>query len=375
MNNFFSITDVDDKFKSLNIFNIKIAIKKEYYKLFFKHKIRENSILIIEINSGHGETIPSFINYFQKLNYNVDVIINYDMVRDKILNKFSFDDINLFYMTFDEINKILENNIINKYEYLFFNSLGFYKDNKVTNIFEINNKINMPIEKIVGVEHSIIDDNLKLCKENTITLLPNSSKCKYANPHYFGEIKSKNKNKDIIKFILTGREVHSAKNIDLLINAIRSIIKSGINNFKLILTGRVSGLNINIDDIKSHVEFTGYLDYVSLYNLVEESDFILPMLDPNIESHKRFFEDVSGSFQLVYGFGIIPIVHKDFSARYGLYNNNSLIYNNDNEFIENIKYAINMSDKEYENKVINIFKYSDKLYKESLENIKSILKD
>ena len=173
---------------------------------------------------------------------------------------------------------------------------------------------------------------------------------------------------------MTGREVHSAKNIDLLINAIRSIIKSGINNFKLILTGRVSGLNINIDDIKDNVEFTGYLDYVSLYNMVEESDFILPMLDPNIESHKRFFEDVSGSFQLVYGFGIVPIVHKAFSDRYGLNDNNSLIYNNDDEFVDKLKYAIGMSDEEYQNKVNNIFNYSDKLYKESLENIKSILK-
>ena len=49
MSNIFSITDIDDKFKSLNIFNIKIAIKKQYYKLFFKHKIRENSITIEEL--------------------------------------------------------------------------------------------------------------------------------------------------------------------------------------------------------------------------------------------------------------------------------------------------------------------------------------
>ncbi|WP_300716585.1 hypothetical protein, partial [uncultured Brachyspira sp.] len=367
------IIDIDDKFKQLNIFNIKIAIKKQYYKLFFKHKVRQNSILIVEINNGHGETIPSFINYFYNLNYNIDIIVNYDMVRDKVLDRFNFENINLFYMTFDEINKVLQNNIITKYKYLFFNSFCFYKDNKAFHIFEINKKISMPIERIIGVEHNI--DNLKLLKKNTITLLPNSSKCKWVNPHYFGEKKLKSKNRDIIKFLLTAREANSAKNLDLLIDSIRDVIKSGINNFKVIFTGRIANLNININDIKDNVEFTGYLDYVQLYKYCEDADFILPMLDPNIESHKRFFEDVSGSFQLVYGFGIVPIVHKAFSLRYGLDSDNSLVYNNYDEFIQKFKYAVNMSDWEYKSKAKNILDYSDKLYKESLENIKSILKD
>ena len=371
---FISINE-DAKYKTLNIFNIKLSFKKKYYNKFLKHEIRDNSILIVEINNGHGETIPSFINYFQNLNYNVDVIVNYDMVRDRVLDRFNFNNVNLFYMTLNEINGLLTNRLILKYKYLFFNTIILY-GKYGGSIFDINKNIVFQKDKIICVDHNILFNyNRYISNKNIITLLPNISKCKYANPHYFGNRKLKSKNKDIIKFILTGRESDSSKNLDLLIGSIRNIIKSGINNFKLILTGRVSDLNINIDDIKDNVEFTGYLDYVSLYNMIEESDFILPMLDPNIESHKRFFEDVSGSFQLVYGFGIIPIVHKAFSSRYGLDNNNSLIYNNDNEFIENIKYAINMSDKEYENKVINIFKYSDKLYKESLENIKSILKD
>lgn len=370
---FISINNEDAKYKILNIFNIKISLKKNYYNKFIKHEIRENSILIVEINACHGETIPGFINYFQKLNYNVDIIVSYYMVRDKVLDRFAFNNINLFYMTENEIYKVLTDSFYTKYKYLFFNTSIYYETNRNLIYDIINKNIVFNKDRIILVEHTI--DNLKLLKKNTITLLPNSSKCKWVNPHYFGEKKLKSKNRDIIKFLLTAREANSAKNLDLLIDSIRDVIKSGINNFKVIFTGRIANLNININDIKDNVEFTGYLDYVQLYKYCEDADFILPMLDPNIESHKRFFEDVSGSFQLVYGFGIVPIVHKAFSLRYGLDSDNSLVYNNYDEFIQKFKYAVNMSDWEYKSKVKNILDYSNKLDKQSLLNLKSILKD
>ena len=159
----------------------------------------------------------------------------------------------------------------------------------------------------------------------------------------------------------------------LLIDSVKSIVDRGVLNFELLCVGNIINLNIDIKGYENNIKYIGALNYYDFYNVIESSDFILPMLDPDIESHKRFLVDVSGTFQLVYGFGIIPIVHRVFSSRYGINNDNGLIYDSNDFIIDSLLEAINMSFEEYEIKRNNIFKYADILEKESLENLKSIL--
>lgn len=362
----------DRKYITINILGIKITIKKNIYKEFIKHKIPDNSVLIIEFNPYHGETLPGFIKYFEDLNYNIDILIDSTLYKDKALSNFNYKKLNKIFVfnKFDIINNILLFPVIKKYNIVFFNSYVFTLDNKRQSIFVYKEKVLDNMNKYICVEHNAFYDfERNIDKNRTVTLLPNSFCSKYINPHYYFEKKLNNKNK-ITKFAIFAREENSLKNIQLLIDSVKKIIDIGINNFNLILVGRINKLNIDITGYEKYIAFTGYLDYESLYKEVQLSDFILPMLDPNIEDHKRFLEDVSGTFQLIYGFGKIPIIHSFFSYRYGFNKENALIYNNNDELVESIKYAINMTNDEYLKKSKMIFEYSDILYKESLENLK-----
>ena len=263
--------------------------------------------------------------------------------------------------------------VIKKYKIVFFNTYVFPYKNTKQSLFIYNKKILDNLDKYICVEHNAFYDfERNIDRNRVVTLLPNNFCSMYINPHFYFNKISKDKNK-ITNLSLFSREKNSLKNIQLLITSIKQIIDTGINNFNLTLVGRIDQLNIDISGYEQYINFTGYLDYQTLYKKVQESDFILPMLDPNIEEHKRFLEDISGTFQLIYGFGKVPIIHSFFSNRYGFNEENALLYDSIDKLIENIKYAINMSNDEYQQKSKIIFEYSNVLYKESLENLKCML--
>ena len=367
----------DNKYHIYIFFGIKITIKKNIYKQFINRKIPEKTVLIVEFNNYHGETLPGFIKYFEDLNYNIDILINFNLYNDKVLDSFNFKNIkNIFNYDQDQIiNNILLFPIIKNYEIVFYNTFLFIKNNEKVSIFVEKPKIMKNMKQYVCIEHnSFYNYKINADKNKVATLLPNKLYSRYINPHYFGNQKINNKN-TITNLSLFAREKTSLKNIILLINCIKKIIDEGISNFELTLIGKVNELNIDISGYENNIKFTGYLDYQSLYKRVEKSDFILPMLDPDIEDHKRFMIDVSGTFQLIYGFYKVPIIHNSFSKRYGFNEENALIYNNDAELIKNIKYAISMSNDEYKEKSKIIYKYANLLYKESLENLKYMLEN
>ena len=111
-----------------------------------------------------------------------------------------------------------------------------------------------------------------------------------------------------------------------------------------------------------------------MYKEIEEADFILPMLDPKNIEHEIYIKNkVSGTFQLIYGFLKIAIINKKFAEPYGLNEANSIIYDN-NEYLTNVMIkAIKMNNKEYIEKQNCLKEYSDKIYNQSLDNLKSII--
>ena len=144
-------------------------------------------------------------------------------------------------------------------------------------------------------------------------------------------------------------------------------------NFKLTIIGRGNILFNSI--LCDFIEFKGRVDYPTLYKELESSDFILPMLDPENAEHDRYLKyGVSGSMQLIYGFRKICIINKKFASVYGLNESNSIIYDKNKYLIESLKRAIYMPHQEYMLKQNNLKIYTDNLYKQSLENLKTIWK-
>ena len=133
----------DNKYHIYIFFGIKITIKKNIYKQFINRKIPEKTVLIVEFNNYHGETLPGFIKYFEDLNYNIDILINSNLYNDKVLDSFNFKNIkNIFNYDQDQIiNNILLFPIIKNYEIVFYNTFLFIKNNEKVSIFVEKPKI------------------------------------------------------------------------------------------------------------------------------------------------------------------------------------------------------------------------------------------
>ena len=120
----------------------------------------------------------------------------------------------------------------------------------------------------------------------------------------------------------------------------------------------------------------GRVDYQTMFQKLNESDFILPLLDPEVESHKRYMDSgTSGTFQLVYGFNKPCIIHKTFADIYGFNEQNSIIYNNNERFVEAMQKAINITNDEYKSLQEALTKITKAIENNSIHNLQHILKE
>jgi hypothetical protein len=111
-----------------------------------------------------------------------------------------------------------------------------------------------------------------------------------------------------------------------------------------------------------------------MFDELIKSDFILPLLDPEIEAHRRYINSgTSGTFQLIYGFNKPCIIHKTFADIYGFNDKNSIIYECNDKFPEAILNAINIADSEYKNIQENLLSDTQIIKKHSLSNFQKML--
>lgn len=143
----------------------------------------------------------------------------------------------------------------------------------------------------------------------------------------------------------------------------------GYKNFRLTVIGK-GKLSAYDSALIDFIDIKGRVSYSKLYEEMESSDFILPMLDPDNKEHYRYLKyGVSGSIQLIYGFGKICIINRKFASVYGLNDGNSVIYDRNEDLPNALKRAIDMSEKQN-----NLKNYVNHIYTQSLDNLKTILR-
>ncbi|WP_020006081.1 glycosyltransferase family A protein [Brachyspira innocens] len=363
-------------------FKNKIYLEIENINLinFINAKISDNTVLVSEFNNSHGEVIPGIVKYFLDLNYNVDILITNNIFYERISDIFNDNNkVKIFSLDLDRIKKAFNNKKIKKYKNIFITSYYIYNTinnwpsilDYIPNIYKLN-------KNTIIMEHHIDLINRNLLRKNKkIAIMHNLDeelKENYINPHYFGDFNYKTKNKDITKFIVAGSFSEHRRNYKLLFDSFRMLVKSGIINFHLTLVGG-GDINYDLTYLRPFVTIRGRINYPDLFEEVYSSDFILPMLDCENKAHNRYVKyGVSGTFQLSYGFNKICIVNSKFSKTYGLDNDNSIIYEKNQDLLESLKLAINMEEEVYKIKQMNLKKYSDYLYNKSLQNLKNMLK-
>lgn len=364
-----------------NVLGFKIKIKytfdKKQYELFINHIVKPNTVLVIEVNDCHWETIPGYCRYLTELGFNVEIMTRY--YTEEIFTSLNCND-NIKVFEFNRItfDKVFKDYDFTKYERIIYNSKRVYCINSEgLDLYEYYDVIPEGNKDNIYIQHHI--DKIKdFYKPNQIVLANPSKNPELekliVNPHYFGEFKLKNyKNQDIVNFISVGELSKKRRNSNLLISSVKDLHNSGLSNFKVTIIGR--GEIDDIDtEIKKYFEILGRVDYQTMFGCLNKADFILPLLDPEIEDHKRYMDSgTSGTFQLVYGFNKPCIIHKTFADIYGFYEKSSIIYESNDNLSESMHRAINMTNEEYINMQENLSSDVQIMEKHSLLNFKKIL--
>ena len=369
------IFSIEKELKHIKIcfFGIKLRIPhpidKQFIREFSQHKVAEKTILLVEMNNCHKETLPGYYKYLKDLGYNVEILMSGSS--ENVFCRVN-DNVKIWELRERDLEKLIQKDYFKKYERLIFNSKILYKREDI-DLQEYLPRLKSGRKENIYVQHHI--DKLN-DKENCI-ILANPAKEIFlnkfvVNPHYFGEVKYPPKN-DETNFITIGELDAKRRNCGLLIDAVHKLVEMGENNFKITVIGRGS-LDGIPENIKPYFDIKGRLDFSSMYDELEKSNYFLPLLDPENPAHDRYIKfGTSGSFQLIYGFLKPCIINKKFADVYGFDNRNSLVYEENNDLYESMAKAVRIDVKEYSRIQQNLKEMRENIESNSVTDMKEVL--
>lgn len=358
---------------------IKLLCNMIYSVLFFFNKPKNNTVLLIEANNSHTELLPSYVKYLKDLKFNVEIIANFR--QKQILPPLGADKI--YYFNIPAIGNILKLRKIKKYAFLLFASYRLYypkpdKSDLQSTIFDhFNIKYPPKYKNNSGVLYTLhhLEDYDISNKNGAIVLSKNlkiHDNLHVVNPCFFKENVPKNKNLKTV-FITTGRLDKLRKNSDLLFSAVSELLKDGIKNFEIKIIGD-NEVDCVPENLKEFIKIKGRLNFEDLYKELEASDFYLPLLDPDLEEHKRYITTgTSGSFQLIRGFLLPPVINVVFANAHMFDGKNAVIYSENKEFSAGLKKAIIADNGAYLNMQKELFNQRNEILQSSLNGLKTVL--
>lgn len=374
----------DGKYKQITIFGLKLYFKLKsstykQYKKFIQHKVKNNSVLLIEANVVHGECLPSHAKHLKELGYNVDVIVTPGIDKENpfCLSKSLCD--HYFVLNLDDMNKVFKSNLIQEYKYGIIASHYLYYGPSIEtapSFFDFFAVTNEPQNGFIIFEHHLDRCNPIFMKEKRVLRLAdfddNNSNFPSCSNTYCGEFKFHNKNK-ITNFISIGELSAFRRNSSLLIEAVSNLVANGIDNFKITIIGNGTLENLP-KNIASKFEIKGRLPFKDMYEEIANADYLLTLLDPENVDHDRYTKNgISGSFSISYSFDIPCLIPSKFAPKHYFNNSNAIIYDNNSELSETMQKCINMDNTEYSKIKNNLQNTVDTISKKSEDNLKSVL--
>lgn len=338
---------------------------------FLNCEIQPKTIVVFEPNPYHLECMPGFIKYYTDLGYNVDILMRNGS--EEALERFEpKDKIRIF--KFRELknvefyaDKIFEK--CKKYDYSMIHTADPHKKDMIlklrypenpNSIFVLHNYKSLEVLKLEGFRQ----------KNQTFGLADYGS-LNYVNPNYFGKVAHHEKN-DCTTFFITSTP---KRDYTPLISAARKLDEQGIN-FKVNVTGHTDTFCKDLipEDLRKYFEFYGKVSYQKMYKIIENSDYILINLDPDLEEDNYFrTERATGSAQLGYGFHKPIIIQSAFADTYKLTSDTAFIYK-DRDMLSAMKKAIDTTPEQYGVMRDKMQALCEKIYNISLENVKKALK-
>ena len=364
-------------------------LRPRFYKAFFytyikplfeykKPNIKLNTFIVWEpCSKSHSEVVPGFVKYLLDLGYNISVIVNPQKYKEGLFSRFKNENMTLNEMSRKQIKEFFRKDSLKDVSGVIVTTVGKLCDSIHYEQCYETFYPNVDKSKLLFVEHEAkhaVDAGT--WNENLITLRKlnyKSAKSVVVNPHYFGEIQITPKNSDVTNFITIGAIQGKKKNNDLIINAVKELHEKGFRNFKVTVIGK-GYLKKLPKDIQKYFDIKGRLPFDKMYDELEKADFMLTSYNKYEPMHIRYnTTGTSGNFQLVYGFLKPCIIIDEFAQINGFNSNNSILYKEDCDYTDALIRAIVMTSENYSKMQNNLKKYVDELYRESINNLKTII--
>jgi hypothetical protein len=352
-----------------------------YTSLFkLNKKNSEENILIIELNNIHSEIFPSWLFYLKKLSFRNNIFFlapgpihkskPFDLISKKENNGYDF-----YKMDSRAILTCFKLGLFKNYKKVIFNSDIYYQyplDKNYSHLSEFINKKDF-LKNVVLSSHLILQtlsckNKFITPKNQILTISPTISvdaNIKYVAPLF-------NEDKEKIKSFNHKKIFTSCGNIN--INEKDSCgLKIALQQTKKYdkIINIIGKAPKTITSAKDVIHYKKRLSYLELKSILQESYFILFLLNNSI-SYRYKFNSSSGSLPLALNFNLIPIIEKSFAKFYCLDSTNAIIYN-EGSLNKAIEYACNMGYDEYIKLQSSLIKLKTKLKEKSLSNIDNLL--
>lgn len=356
-----------------------------FLQLVFQ-KVPDNTILLAEPNAFHGECLPGYVKYFRELGYNVVILCRYANYKEDPFCWFA-EKPTRYCLTIWGMRKYLRSRKIKEYEYVLLTSARSYMDEYryywrypdfLKMLPEGKRGIGL-IEHEFGAEsygefwnkQSADSKYLKELFEHTFVLTGFSYKNReipMLNPHYFGDIKPKQKLSEGKRiFVTVGKISDGSRNYPQLFEALLKLPEEFDYEIRVIGSGTLDNVP---EKLRSKFKILGRLNFEDMYRNLEEADFFLPLLDPEKQSAYLKY-CTTGSKQLILGFHLVSLMQKDFAEHYGFSEKNTILYGND--LSTAIMQALTMTNEEYLQMKMNLEKVCKAVDAVSLQNLKERL--
>ncbi len=342
---------------------------------FLDAETRERGVLLVETNDSHGEVIAGYVEYFRELGLSVDLLVNPAVLKENPFCRLDLSGVRVFASDYPLMRRFFASRKFREYEHVVLMSSAAYfyrEDGTYTSALEYYPELRRHRSLFV-VEHDLDDvgrfGERDLLAKGRLLTLGRFDRGVFAAPILFGSVAVTPRGGGVTTFVCVGGIERERKNHAELVSAIRAVAARR-TDFKVVVVGK-GELESLPEDVRPHVEVTGRLDFPAMFKRMEEADFYLPLLDAANPAHDRYVTTgVTGSAQLVYAFGKVPVVHPKFAPFYGFDGGNAVVAES---LADGMLAAIAMERGDYHKRQTALVALAGRLKEESARNIREML--
>lgn len=333
---------------------------------------RQQTVLLIEGNTFHGEVLHSLLIYYRQLGCRLVLLINPALLEEglgEVLPRSK--QIKIFSARALYLRFICHHFNLTKFRAVIFNSREIAHGGSFIT-YQQYFALKQPLSAWC-IRHHLPIKKLKNSAERALVLLKNPQ---YGGKNLalinYGQTVNKKLSKKRV-LVVIGSLDYQRKNFPLLLQAVATLIKTGETNFTIEMIGSSQPVGLS-PRLSKYFNFHGRVSYSRLYQLIAGGDFILSLLDPVEPAHQQYrLHRATGSVLSSFAFLKPCLMEQSFATAYELNQHNSLLYAGNQQLIKSIKQALQMSPARYQRLVANLAKDKKRLQEQTLLNLKQTL--